>query len=380
MQRLVKMAVMVACVVLVPSAVFAQASITGTVRDTSGAVLPGVTVEAASPALIERTRSVVSDGTGQYRIVDLRPGTYSVTFSLSGFNTVKREGIELTGTFVASINAEMKVGAVEETITATGESPIVDVQNATRNRVIDKEIIDAIPTNRGPLQLAALIPGLTSSSQDVGGSSSPLGSGANVAVHGGRMNDQRITLDGVATQSALYVGACGNYLPNAGAVQEMNILVAAGNAEQPLGGVVINVIPLGGGNTFTGSFFGGFANASMQGSNVTQRLKDAGLNTPNSIKQNYDYNGAFGGRVIRDRLWFFTAVRQTGYQNYVAGLFANANAGNPNAWTYVPDPSKPVNNDVYLRSANLRLTSQARSRRSRPRCPTSPVPTRSRSP
>src|ERR1700694_2101107 len=97
-------------VLLIPAALYAQASITGVVKDPSGAVLPGVTVEAASPALIERVRSVVSDGTGQYRIEDLRPGTYTVTFTLTGFSTVKREGIELTGSFTASINADLKVG------------------------------------------------------------------------------------------------------------------------------------------------------------------------------------------------------------------------------------------------------------------------------
>ena len=121
---------LVALIALIPSAAYAQASITGVVRDASGAVLPGVTVEAASPALIEKVRSVVTDGTGQYRIVDLRPGTYTVTFTLPGFNTVKREGIELTGSFTATVNADLQVGALEETITVTGESPIVDVQSA----------------------------------------------------------------------------------------------------------------------------------------------------------------------------------------------------------------------------------------------------------
>src|SRR5205809_6076670 len=92
---------------LLPATVFAQATLTGTVHDASGAVLPGVTVEASSPALIEKTRRVVTDGTGQYRIIDLQPGTYALTFTLSGFSTVKRDGVELTGTFVATINADM---------------------------------------------------------------------------------------------------------------------------------------------------------------------------------------------------------------------------------------------------------------------------------
>jgi len=121
--------------VLVPASVWAQAAITGVVKDASGAVLPGVTVEAASPVLIEKVRSVASDATGQYRIVDLRPGTYTVTFTLPGFSTVKREGIELSGTFIATVNADLKVGALAETITVSGETPIVDVQTAKVERM-----------------------------------------------------------------------------------------------------------------------------------------------------------------------------------------------------------------------------------------------------
>ena len=131
---------------LVPSAAYAQAAITGVVKDASGGVLPGVTVEAASPALIEKVRSVVTDDNGQYRIVDLRPGTYSVTFALPGFSTVKREGIELSGNFVATVNVDLRVGALEETITVTGESPIVDVQSARTQQIIDRDVLAAIPS------------------------------------------------------------------------------------------------------------------------------------------------------------------------------------------------------------------------------------------
>src|SRR6187397_1782298 len=109
-------------VLFLPAVVFAQGTIAGVVRDASGAVLPGATVEAASPVLIEKVRSVASDATGQYRIVDLRPGTYTVTFTLPGFSTYKREGIELSGSFVATVNADLKVGALAETITVSGET------------------------------------------------------------------------------------------------------------------------------------------------------------------------------------------------------------------------------------------------------------------
>src|SRR5216110_1666652 len=147
--------------VLLPSAAYAQAAITGVVRDTSGGVLPGVTVEAASPVLIEKVRSVVSDATGQYRIVDLRPGTYAVTFSLPGFSSVRREGIELSGTFVATVNGDLRVGALEETITVTGETPIVDVQSAKVQQTVSKDILSAIPTGRNAGTITALIPGMS---------------------------------------------------------------------------------------------------------------------------------------------------------------------------------------------------------------------------
>ena len=152
MSRFVRMTFALMAFVLMPAAAFAQGSIAGSVRDSSGAVLPGVTVEASSPALIEKTRAVVTDGTGQYKIVDLRPGTYAVTFALSGFSTVRREGIELAGSFAATVNVDMKVGTVQETITVTGASPIVDVQNSAQQRVLGADVIDAIPPSTAALR------------------------------------------------------------------------------------------------------------------------------------------------------------------------------------------------------------------------------------
>src|SRR4051794_34676162 len=147
-------------VVALPSLAAAQASISGLVQDTSGAVLPGVTVEAASPALIEKTRSVVTDSAGRYSIVDLRPSAYSVTFSLPGFASVKRDGVVLTGTFDAQINADLKVGSLQETVTVSGASPVVDVKNTVREAVLTKEQIEVLPGSRTVKGRAALIPGV----------------------------------------------------------------------------------------------------------------------------------------------------------------------------------------------------------------------------
>src|SRR6266540_7500257 len=199
MSRCVRLAlVLLASLLIVPSVAYAQASITGVVRDTSGAVLPGVTVEAASPALIEKVRSVVSDGTGQYRIENLRPGAYTVTFTLPGFSTSRREGIELTGSFTATVNAEMVVGALEETLTVTGETPVVDVQSTTRQQVMNREVMDAIPSAGSAYTLGVLIPGVTFSgaTQNVGGieAKGTGGLGTSIAIHGG--GSQNITLSG----------------------------------------------------------------------------------------------------------------------------------------------------------------------------------------
>ena len=150
MRTLTRLLFGLACVVLLPASAYAQASITGVVKDTSGAVLPGVTVETSSPVLIEKVRSAVTDGSGQYRIVDLLPGTYAVVFTLPGFSTVRREGVELTGSFAASINADLKVGSLEETITVTGETPVVDVQNTLRQTVLSKDLIATLPRPARP--------------------------------------------------------------------------------------------------------------------------------------------------------------------------------------------------------------------------------------
>jgi len=184
-----------ALAVLLPSMAYAQAAIAGAVKDASGAVMPGVTVEASSPALIEKVRTAVTDGSGNYRIVELRPGTYSVTFTLPGFNTVKRDGIVLEGTFVATINAEMRVGAVEETITVTGSAPVVDTQSARQQQVLSRDVVRDLPTSRSYFALAVLIPGVSTTQRDVGGTN--LNQAGSYTIHGGRNGDGRISIDGV---------------------------------------------------------------------------------------------------------------------------------------------------------------------------------------
>jgi hypothetical protein len=355
--RLVFFASLLGCL---PTIAFAQASLAGVARDTSGAVLPGVTVEAASPALIERVRTAVTDNSGQYRIENLRPGTYSVTFTLQGFAIVKREGVELSGSATATVNADMRVGGLEETVTVTGESPIVDVQNTMKERVITHEVIDAIPTGRSDRNLAMLVPAVTVSgnsiNQDVGGTADQ--QNATMSVHGSRGGDQRITYNGVSVGVAAN-GANTLMAPNMSAYQEVAIDTGAVSAELGQGGVRVNFIPKDGGNRFSGTAFYSFTNTNLQGNNYTDTLKAAGLATPDALKSLSDFNPGFGGPIMKDRLWFYAAYKRLNNETYPAGAARNLNANNPNVWTYAPDPASRPFNTLKNTDYQVRVTWQA---------------------
>ncbi len=346
-----------------------SASITGVVKDTSGAVLPGVTVEAASPALIEKVRTVVTNGAGQYRLEALRPGAYTVTFSLEGFTTVKQAGIQLTGSFVATVNAELKVGTIAETVTVTGASPIVDVQSTEQQRVFQTEVLDAIPQGRMPIDAAIIIPGVTLSTfsaglaQDVGGTNNITLTGGQMAIHGSSTDDHRQLIDGVSTGNADGGGAyASGFTLNMGIAQEVVLDYSHGSAEQDTGGTYLNIVPKVGGNTFSGSFFATAVNGSFQTTNVTPELQARNLKTPGTIRMDYDYNPGVGGPISRDRLWFYASARWLENSVYVPGIWANQNAGNPNAWMYVPDQSQPGYTRQTTSSQDVRLTWQASQR------------------
>ncbi|MES1256421.1 MAG: TonB-dependent receptor, partial [Acidobacteriota bacterium] len=350
---------------MLPSAAWAQAVVTGVVKDVSGAVLPGVTVEAASPALIEKTRDAVSDGSGQYRIVDLRPGTYSVTFSLPGFNTVKRDGVVLTGSATVVINADLKVGSVEETITVTAATPLVDVQSLSTQRAVTRDLLDAVPTGRTVQNVAQLIPGMSANttvagsnlpSSDVGGSG--MGGLQMVAIHGGTSNDQRALMDGLPLNTA--VGNISGFLVNIGSTQEFSIDTSAVSAEDNSGGVRMNVIPREGGNQFHTTIYGDGTGPALQGTNYTADLAARGFPAPNpekSMKRSYTFNPAGGVPLVKDKLWLYAAANRTHSQTYTA-IYPNANAGNPNG-LYVADTTKPqAVFDTLVYGMNGRLTWQ----------------------
>jgi hypothetical protein len=361
MRPLLRGVLLLAVSTLLPAAAFAQVSIAGTVRDTSGAVLPGVSVEASSPALIERVRSAVTDGSGQYHIEDLRPGTYAITFTLTGFSTVKREGIEITGSFTATVNADLKVGAVAETIVVTGETPVVDVVNAKQQETVTNETLEAIPSARLYHSIATLVPGVSvSGSQDVGGLAGPVTVTFN--MRGGPGNEGRLTLDGLSLGASLNGTGVSYTVADVPHAQEIVFTTAGGLGELEVGGPAMNLVPRQGGNTFSGTFFGNWANDAFQTSNYTDAIKAAGLSAPNLMQKIWDTSGAFGGPLSKDKLWFFGSARYQGNRKLVAGMFDNVNAGNVNAWTYVPIPNAQSRDDGTWKSFNVRLTWQASPR------------------
>ena len=361
MRRLVCALTAILLGILVPSVVHAQASIAGTVKDASGAVLPGVTVEAASPALIEKVRSVVTDDSGQYRIVDLRPGTYSVTFTLAGFTTVKREGIELTGSFNAPVSVELRVGGIEETITVTGESPIVDTQSIRRQTTLDHEILTTAPTARSWAATAVLIPGIITQA----GASADIQVTPQMTVFGGmggRGNEGRMQVDGLNTGAALNGGGVSTYVADVSNAAEVVTTTSGGMGEAEVGGPTLSIVPRSGGNNMSGAIYLSGVSRGMVGSNYSDALKTAGLSTPGKLIKQWDFTGGVGGPIKKDRIWYYATARDEGQHRTIPGIFPNLNAGDPTKWFYEPDRTKEARGAESFQLFSARFTIQASQR------------------
>jgi hypothetical protein len=341
----------------------ASGSIAGSVVDSSGSALPGVTVEAASPALIEKVRTVVSDARGEYKIVDLRPGTYTVTFALAGFSTFKREGIELTTGFTATANAELRVGALEETITVSGANPMVDVQNVRTQAVFSRQLLDALPTGKTQQAFTALTLGAkvalgAGTIQDVGGNQGE--QGATIVVHGSPESDGRMMHDGMYAYGGLDTNGSSlskKLMVNQVAVQEVTVQLGNAPADTETGGMVVNIVPRDGSSTLKGHLLGSGSSPSLQADNLSPELQARGLTSAgNQIKQMYDFGIGLGGPVRKDHVWFFYASRWWGIQQYLPGAFYNATQ---HSTVYTPDPSRPAFQAVPNKNPfNLRVTWQ----------------------
>jgi hypothetical protein len=306
--------------------------IAGSVKDASGAVLPGVTVDASSPALIERLRSVVTDERGEYKIVDLRPGTYTVTFALPGFTTLKREGIALQTGFTATVSVELRVGSVEETITVSGAAPVVDTQSVAARKVVTKDVIDALPAGKNWNGIGQLTIGVVSNQVDVGGSS---GEQQNqVSIHGGSYTDNIRTLVGMMLSNFACAYSCTGLSANDSSTQELSYDVGAISAEVAGGGIRINIVPRDGGNQFSGSAFGSIATKGLQSSNLTADLQARGITSVDSINKLWDSSAGVGGPLKLDKLWFFTSAKYWGTQLYRSNDYYDKDPFGP---FYVPD-------------------------------------------
>ena len=347
------LAVFLAAAAAVPAAA-QDSGIAGAVNDNTGGVLPGVTVEAASPALIEGSRVAVTDAQGRYAFTALRPGVYTVTFALSGFTTVVREGVELTAGFTAPVSVELGVGALEETITVSGRSPVIDVQRVQELSVVTKDVLDALPMNKDWGAIGALTVGVAPESQDVGGvreSYMPY-----LAAHGGDTRDGMRQMDGLTMGNLSCGYSCTTLNANDAQTEELSYEIGAVSADVAVGGVRVNIIPKEGGNTFSGSTFGNFSNSGLQGDNLSRDLIDAGLRTPDTVSSIWDTSVELGGPIVRDRLWFHGAYRNWGLKLLPANTFYDTD---PNDYVFEPDLSRPGVNEQYDQSASLRLTWQA---------------------
>ncbi len=356
----------VTLLLVLPGSVSAQSTIAGLVVDTTGGIIPGVTVEASSPALIEKVRSATTDGQGRYSIVDLRPGVYTVTFSLGGFSTVRREGIEVASSTNVPINAELQVGSLGETITVSGQTPVVDVQTTARRQVLARDTLDALPTSRNMQQIGSLIPGVKISAPDVGSSNSM--NMVGMSGHGVTAKETSFMVDGMDIRSMSSDGSV-QYYPNNAMTQEFNYQTSGIGADTSAGGVRLDMIPREGGNTYSAwGYVGGTPNQSWIGDNVSSNPKFQAL-TPSftsgdSASFIHEINGAVGGPVKRDRLWFFGSARWQAVDQVVGDTFyapqpiTAANWWRAETWS----DGEPGVSDQSILNLSLRMTGQLSQR------------------
>ena len=360
MLRFGKVSAALVALLLLPSAVFAQATIAGVVRDASAAVLPGVSVEASSSVLIEKTRSVITDGTGQYRLTDLPPGTYVLTFSLQGFSTIKRDGLAVSGSGVITVNADMRLGQLTETVTVTGESPIVDTQSVRREVVLNNETLSTLPASRGYGSALATVPAL-----NIGGVA---GAGATTApttpqmmfftAHGGASGEGRVMTNGLTVAAPFGGGGVSDVTYDTANAAEMQVLISGGLGEAETGGPSINIVPKSGGNTFQGAAFYSTSGDWATANNLNDQLRSFGITQPPALRTNWDASFSLGGPIKRDRLWFFANVRGWANASVVNGINANRYAGDAAHWDYAADPSIESRQAEGRKIFAVRLTGQ----------------------
>jgi hypothetical protein len=360
MRRVLFVAVALAGILLLPKSVHAQATIAGVIRDASAAVLPGVTVEASSSALIEKSRTVISDGSGQYRITDLPPGTYAVTFTLTGFSTVKRDALAVSGSGVITVNADLRIGALEETLTVTGSSPIVDTQSVRREVVLNNETLSTLPATRGYGSALAAVPALNSGGvAGANAQSAPTTPSMTFfSTHGGAAGEGRVMTNGLTVAAPFGGGGVSDVTYDTANSEEMQVLISGGLGEAETGGPSINIVPKSGGNQFRGAAFYSTSGDWATSNNLDDQLRSFGITQPPTLRTNWDTSFSLGGPIKRDRLWFFANVRGWANASVVDGIFANRFAGDTSHWDYAADQSIESRVAEARKIFAVRLTAQ----------------------
>ena len=336
-------------------------SISGVVTDNTGGILPGVTVEASSPALIEGVRvGITSGGEGFYRLLDLRPGTYSITFTLPGFSVVRQDGVEITTGFTATVDAELAVGSIEETVTVLAASPVVDLQNVRTQTVLSKELWHALPTSKNLRAFVAVTLGAqftSSSSQDVGGSTGERAGPGAYEYHGSGRNDSRTIIDGMPAAQQTTGGGSWTLRQHNNYLAFEEIVIASGiSAENQSAGVLVNQIPREGGNIYSGVFHLNGSQSGWRSDNTSQELIDRGIRDSGAFLGQYDVSFALGGPIARDKLWFYVSPRWWSAKSEVLGSFFNAT---PNSFSYTPDLNRPAETSTPHANLAGRATWQA---------------------
>ncbi len=364
----IALAVLICGAILVPSAWAQQSSgIAGVVRDSGGLAMPGVTVEAASPALIEKVRTVTTDGEGRYNVVDLRPGAYTISFTLAGFSTVNREGVVLGSGFTATVNVAMSVGAIAETITVTGASPVVDTQTVRQQETLSTKDLESLPSGNIGLQtLAYVTPGFAATQADVGGTRDTWSAQGNYTFYHGKTGT-RASYDGFRNQYFIGAASGVGYVTDSGNIEELQLETTGMGADSGSGSTSLNVIPRSGSNVFRGGIDGYYSNANMQSANIDDNLRSFGINSSAEVQRIYRAGAQLGGPIKRDKLWFFAAIGRWGSRVNQPGAYYNAlqgKSGNPVTPTlfYAPDLSRPAASFDWFRNNSLRTTWQASAR------------------
>ena len=285
-------------------------------------------------------------------------------FTLQGFSIVRREGLELTGSRVVNVDAQMVVGGLQETVTVTGETPVVDIQSSQREQVMNDELIAALPAGRSHYDLAALLPGLNGVQfgragwQDVGGTNNL--QIAAMSIHGGSFLDTKVAVNGLSSRNLLSSSWASNFIADTGTAAEWTISYAGQGAEANSSGVTFDMIPKEGGNRFSGAIFATGANEDFQASNYTPELAAQGLRAAGGLYRMYDINPSGGGPILTNKLWFYASGRWQTNQFYIPGSVGNANAGEANQWLWAPDDGTPrqVQHDAEQRERPAHLPGQ----------------------